>query len=132
MTAWIGKLFGTDKAVDNLLDKDSGLLAKAGAWVGNFNYTDEEKAEADAQTREWGIRQLDALAPFKVMQRIMVTIIMSIWALLSVVMIVAICFDAIEIMKNTLLFIQTPFIWAPISGAVSLYLLGGVMPSRGK
>ena len=129
---FLGKLFGTDKAVDNLLDKDNGLLAKAGGWIGNFNYTDEEKAESNANTREWGIRQLDALAPFKVMQRIMVTIIMVEWAIICNVMVVAICLKADTVIADLLLFIQSPFVWLLVSGAVGLYLMGGVVPSRSK
>jgi hypothetical protein len=130
--AWLGRLFGTDKAIENVLDKDGGLLVKAGSWLGGLHYTEEEKAEADTQTREWGIRQLDALAPFKVMQRIMVTIIMVQWLIICNVMIAAICFDAVEIIKNLVLFIQSPFVWVPVSGAVGLYLMGGVIPSRSK
>ena len=38
--SWIGKLFGTEKAVNNLVDKDNGLLAQAGSWVGGLSYTD--------------------------------------------------------------------------------------------
>jgi len=33
------------ETVDNIFDKDKGLLAKAGAWYGNQNYTDEEAIE---------------------------------------------------------------------------------------
>lgn len=33
------------KTVDDLLDKDSGLVAKAGAWIGNNKFTAEEQAE---------------------------------------------------------------------------------------
>ena len=129
---FLGKLFGTDKAVDNLLDKDNGLLAKAGGWLGNFNYTDEEKAEADAGTREWGIRQLDALAPFKVMQRIMVTIIMVEWAILFNAIVVATCLKADAVVVNLMLFAQSNFAWIPVAGAVGLYLMGGVIPGRSK
>lgn len=43
------KLFSTNKVVGDVLDKDNGLLAQAGTWIGNFNYTDEEKAEARAE-----------------------------------------------------------------------------------
>ena len=38
-------LMAKPKTVDDIFDKDSGLLAKAGAWVGNASYTDEEQAE---------------------------------------------------------------------------------------
>jgi hypothetical protein len=38
------------KAVDNVLDKDNGLLTQFGGWVGNMNLTDEEVLEANAAT----------------------------------------------------------------------------------
>ena len=47
---WLGKLFGTDKPVDNLVDKDNGLLAQAGSWVGGLKLTDEEVMEQNAKT----------------------------------------------------------------------------------
>lgn len=33
-----------EKAADNILDKDNGLIAQAGSWIGNQNYTEQEKA----------------------------------------------------------------------------------------
>lgn len=45
MISWIKSLF-TPKTVNDVFDKDSGLLKQAGEWVGNFNFTDEEKSEA--------------------------------------------------------------------------------------
>ena len=42
---WFTNLF-TSKSVDNVLDKDNGLLTQAGEWIGNMSYTDEEKAES--------------------------------------------------------------------------------------
>ena len=127
-----GKMFGTDKAVDNLLDKDRGLLAKAGAWVGNMNLTDEEKMENNLLVRKWGISQLQALEPFKIMQRIMVTIIMVGWVILFNTIIVAICLEADTVVANLLLFAQSQFAWYPVSGAVTLYLLGGVWKAKVK
>ncbi len=125
-------LFATDKAVDNILDKDKGLLTQVGNWVGGFNYTEEEKSEADAKTREWGLRQLEALAPFKVMQRIMVTIIMSVWGLTCAMMLIFISLEPSSAITNLLLFMQLPFVWIPVSGAVGLYLMGGVIPRKGQ
>jgi len=43
---WFSNFFSSSKAVDNVLDKDNGLLAQAGEWIGNMSYTDEEKAES--------------------------------------------------------------------------------------
>ena len=50
MINWLTNLFSTDtgaKAMDDILDKDDGLVAKAGGWFDRLSYTDEEKAEAN-------------------------------------------------------------------------------------
>jgi hypothetical protein len=39
---------GTPKLVDNVFDKDKGLLVQVGQWVGHQNFTEEEKAKMDA------------------------------------------------------------------------------------
>jgi hypothetical protein len=31
--------------MDNVLDKDSGLLTQVGGWIGGMNFTEEERAE---------------------------------------------------------------------------------------
>ena len=36
------------KAVNDVLDKDNGLVSQAGAWIGNQNFTAEEAAELNA------------------------------------------------------------------------------------
>ena len=46
---WIA---GGSKTQDDIFDKDKGLLAKAGGWIGNMNYTDEEQAEARAKMND--------------------------------------------------------------------------------
>lgn len=42
--------FGSDKVIDNVLDKDKGLLAQAGSWIGNLNLTKEEVIEFNTKT----------------------------------------------------------------------------------
>lgn len=42
---WFGTTKSVEKTVDNVFDKDSGLLNQVGSWVGNMDFTDEEKAE---------------------------------------------------------------------------------------
>jgi hypothetical protein len=37
------------KTQEDIFDKDSGLLAKAGGWIGNLSYTEEERAENNAE-----------------------------------------------------------------------------------
>jgi hypothetical protein len=130
MFSWVGRLFGTQKAIDDFTDKDTGHLAKFGEWVGNFSYTDEEKAEANLETKQWALAYMKSLEPFKVMQRIMVTIIMAEWAILFNAIIIAIICGSDKMVASMMAFAQSQFAWVPICGAVSLYLLGGVWPSR--
>ena len=42
--------FSSDKVVNNILDKDNGLLAQAGSWIGGLNLTPEEVMEQNAAT----------------------------------------------------------------------------------
>lgn len=55
----LGFFTGGSKAVDDILDKDDGLLSKAGEYIGNLNFTDEEKAEHNK-------KMSDAVADFAV------------------------------------------------------------------
>lgn len=48
--AWYNPLTWSDKATDNVLDKDNGLLTQVGSWVGNMNLTKEEVIEFNAKT----------------------------------------------------------------------------------
>jgi len=38
------------KVVDDVLDKDNGLLTQFGGWIGNMNLTDEEVIKYNAKT----------------------------------------------------------------------------------
>jgi hypothetical protein len=44
--AWYNPLSWSDKVIDNVLDKDNGLLKGVGGWIDNLSHTDQEKAEA--------------------------------------------------------------------------------------
>lgn len=48
--AWYNPFSWGEKAQDNILDKDNGLLAQVGGWIGNMNFTPEEAAEMNAKT----------------------------------------------------------------------------------
>jgi hypothetical protein len=41
----------SDKAIDNVFDKDTGLLTQVGNWVGGQQYTSEEIAETNERLR---------------------------------------------------------------------------------
>jgi hypothetical protein len=53
--SWITSLFTSSAPVKDVFDKDNGLLAQAGGWFGNQNFTVEEAAEMNAKTAE-GVR----------------------------------------------------------------------------
>lgn len=128
--SWFRALFSADKVADNVLDKDNGLLAKAGGWIGNMNFTEEERAEMNKKFQDLALEKLKALAPFKVMQRILVTIIASTWATGFFFMLCFIAFDSKTRIDNLYAFMQTEYAWTPMFGVVVLYLLGGVVPSK--
>lgn len=129
----LGRLFGTDKAVDNILDKDSGLLAKAGDWLGNQQFTDEEKAEHRLRTREWGLKQIEALEPFKVVQRILAFVVIAVWAMLALNCVAGIWFDALhsdsDLAAKMLALASNDVIFWPTVSVLSLYCSGGVVES---
>ena len=43
--AWYNPLSWSDKVIDNVLDKDNGLLKGVGGWIDGQQYTDQEKSE---------------------------------------------------------------------------------------
>ena len=42
-------LLGSPKTVDDIFDKDDGILVKAGGFIGGLVYSDQEKAEMNKQ-----------------------------------------------------------------------------------
>ncbi len=48
--SWFSWFTSAPKVVDDVFDKDKGLIAKAGEWYGNLNLTPEEVMEANSGT----------------------------------------------------------------------------------
>ena len=48
--SWLSWLSSSPKVVNDVLDKDNGLLAQVGNWIGNMNLTEEEVMEQNAKT----------------------------------------------------------------------------------
>lgn len=48
--AWYNPLSWGDKVVDNVLDKDDGLLTQVGGWIGRMDLTEEEVLIQNAKT----------------------------------------------------------------------------------
>lgn len=131
---FLGKLFGTDKAIDNLLDKENGLLAKAGSWVGGLSYTEEEKAESQERTRAWGLEQLSALEPFKVVQRILAFGVTALWGFVGINVVAAIWVEAIypgiKVKESMMAFAMSDYVFWPVLAVLGLYFTGGVIPKK--
>ena len=126
--SWIGKLFGTEKAVNNLVDKDNGLLAQAGSWVGGLSYTDEEKAENNLLVKEWGLKQLDALQPFKIVQRIIAFSVLFLWAFVGVNYVLMLWVEHPKA-QGLLNFALSDYVFWPTLAVLSLYCGGGTLNS---
>ena len=126
--SWIGKLFGTEKAVNNLVDKDNGLLAQAGSWVGGLSYTDEEKAENNLLVKSWGLKQLEALEPFKVVQRIIAFSVLFIWSFVAINYIAMLWLNHPKVDK-LLEFAMSDYVFWPTLAVLSLYCSGGTLNS---
>lgn len=140
-----GRIFGTDKAIDNIVDSEKGLLVKAGTALGNLHYSDQEKAQDAAGTREWGIRMLDALAPFKVVQRIIAFTAMFVWCVGAFNGFFALWYDVInacppeavncvepQAFNSVIKFIFSDYIFWPVLAVLGLYMTGGVIPTFGR
>lgn len=50
--SFLKSLFGSSEVTKDVFDKDNGLLTQVGSWIGNMNYTEEEKAEAKQKVNE--------------------------------------------------------------------------------
>lgn len=71
--SWWSKIFPSSKSAEQLVD--AAVKTGDAIW-----YTDEEKAQAQAQMREWYIKYLGAMQPFNVAMRALAFIVGGIWA----------------------------------------------------
>jgi hypothetical protein len=136
MFGWVGKLFGTEKAVESLVDPENGLIVQAGTAIGNLHYSDQEKAINARQTQEWSIRFLDAMAPFKIVQRVLACAAMFAWLFVLVNVVVAIWIKAnnpeIDAVTSLLEFAFSDFVFYPVMAIFVLYTGGGTINSLKK
>lgn len=136
MRKLLGRVLGTDKAIDNILDKEKGLLVRAGGWVNDLGFTDQEREKAKAEVRQWGLKQLEALEPFKVVQRILAFGVISLWGFLGVNVVVAIWIEAynqeLNLVGPMLAFAMSDYVFWPAVAVLSLYMTGGVLPALRK
>ena len=147
----LGGIFGTKKAIDNLLDKDTGLLVRAGGFVNDLHYSDAEQARDLPKLLELRLERLRALHPFKIVQRIMAFAVMSVWALLAINLFIAGWVDVFNpdvygLVKGELIITEkgthalvlfmkialSDVIFWPIVSVFTLYCGGGFLESKKK
>lgn len=135
----LGRLFGTNKAIDDLTDPDKGHIAKVGKFLGGLHFSEQERAE-------WAIRQLEAVEPFKVVQRILAFACMFVWVTGALVFFVSLLAftDTIILEDGTretfnpitprlVEFLFSDYVFWPVLSVFSLYVGGGFLNSaRGK
>lgn len=131
--AWFGKLIGTDAAIENITNAETGLLVKGGTALSNLYYSDQEKAESDERTREWGIRVLDSLAPFKVVQRLLAFASMFTWVFVVINLVLAIWIKALYPQIDAYIMLKeiafSDFVFYPVMSIFVLYTGGGTINS---
>ena len=124
--SWIGRLFGTEKAISDITDKENGLLVRVGGWFNDLGFTPAERAS-------WAIKQLSALEPFKIVQRVIAFSIMFVFIFVVINVFAGIWVEAATgntmIVKPMLEFAFSDFCFWPIVAVLSLYMSGGVIPN---
>ena len=144
---WIGSLFGTEKAIDNVMNSETGLLTQLGTGIGNLNYSEQEKANMRVTIMAAGLARLKALEPFKVVQRILAFMATALWIFVGVNVVIAIWYDALhpayETIKDDVVtkfaasnvteamleFAVSDYVFWPVVTVYGLYFSGGVIES---
>lgn len=145
-------IFGTKKAVDNIIDKDNGLLKQFGGWANDLHLSDTERSEFEITRRKLGIKLLAALEPFKVVQRILAFATMFLWSFIGLNIVAALWIEAIfnhmvtttvdnvttvtvhefDISGPLIEFAMSQYVLIPVSLVLGLYMAGGAAESHGK
>jgi len=118
--------FNTHKAVDDLLDKDNGLLTQVGNWIGNMNLTPEEIMEENTKTVS-SVQKfvVDTLSETTERSRARRSIAKS-WIQLQVVVILLACVAApIDIVLATFYYdLATSSLMLSVTTAITIFFFG--------
>lgn len=127
---WLGRIFGTQKAIDAVLDPEKGHISKLGGWIDRMQYTDQEKAADASKTQEWALKQMEALHPFKVTQRVLAMATMFLWLTVGINVLVSIWVQNAVVYEQMLAFAFSDYVFWPTMAIFGLYFAGGAIPSR--
>ena len=109
--SFLTRLFSPEAA-----SKTIGAVTKG---IDNANFTPQEQAVLH-------IEELKALAPFKVVQRILVSAIAFVWVLLILQYCVAMWLELPDIKTDLLALMVLPFVAGPTIAGFMLYFSGGL------
>tara|TARA_R100000544_G_scaffold20565_1_gene9999 strand:- start:11276 stop:11677 length:402 start_codon:yes stop_codon:yes gene_type:complete len=126
-----GRIFGSDKAVSDITDKDNGLLTQVGQWVGGFRHNESDQADHDIAVREWGLKHLTALEPFKVVQRILAFGAMFMWIFVGMNLVAMMWLEHPNVEK-LMEFAFSDYVFWPVLAIFALYTGGGTINSLRK
>lgn len=128
MFSWFGKKEG-NKVLDGAIDAVKGV----GTWIDERNLTDEEKVKYKLANSKHLLDLLKELSHFKIVQRIIVSIVFGFWAFASLNLVVACYIEWVfqdgSLLESLISVITEQFIWVPVAGASGLYLGGGLVDS---
>lgn len=145
-------IFGTKKAVDDILDKENGIIVRVGGFLNDLHLSDAERAKLDIERQKLAVQLLAALKPFKVVQRIIAFATMFLWGFLGVNIVFAIWIEALinktittieegvttivvnnyDIVGPLLELAQSQYVIVPTGLVLSLYMAGGSLESRNR
>jgi len=111
-------------------EESMGVIKGVGGFLDEQQLTKEEALA-------WNLKKLEHLAPFKIVQRIIVSIVFAHWMIWGLNMMLAIWvyhFTGNNVATDYLLkYAQLELVWGPTLAATALYLGGGVSVfNRGK
>ena len=99
------------------------VLDGAGTWLDEQQLTKEEQVK-------YKLALFEKMAPFKIVQRIIVSIVFSTWAFLIVMSVLAVWVAHFTgnraAMEGLAALITSEFVWGPTLAASALYLGGGL------
>lgn len=141
--AWYDPSTWGEKTAENIFDKDNGIAVKLGAFINDLHYSDAEKAENNETLKEFALRRLEVLKPFKVVQRIIAGCTLFGWLFVLINLAIAIWVEAItktvtivdgvevitsiDAKSSFWALAQSDFVFWPVVCVFSLYCGGGVL-----
>lgn len=92
--AWYNPFSWGESTIENIVDKDSGLLTQVGNWIGNMDLTDEEIVEFNKGTIESVNEHVRATLSEKTGRSQTRRFISKVWVLMVVLIILAVMVTA--------------------------------------